>query len=152
MRVAFDIDGVILDIDLGLIRTIDFIEDKKKRAEASLFYYILRRPQINPYDYIHEDDELYIITGRDEKYRDITEKWAKKYFPNAKLIILGHEEPTPETKLEGWFIRQAKKKAIALIQNGIDIYFEDTPPVVREMRKMLPPTIKVIQYGGRFDF
>lgn len=151
MRIAFDIDGVILDIDLGLIRTIDFIEDEKKRAEASLFYYTLRKPQINPCDYIHEDDELYIITGRDEKYRDITERWVKKYYPMAKLIILGHEEPNPDTNLEKWFIKQARKKAEALIENKIDVYFEDTPPVIREMRKILPQTIKVIQYGGRFD-
>jgi len=150
LRVAFDIDGVILDIDLGLIRAIDFIHNKEEEQEATRFYYVCRRPLLNPLDFLHEDDELYIITGRDEKFREITEKWAKRYFPSAKLIVLGHEEPTGDTIFEEWYVKQARRKAKALIENQIDIYFEDTAPVVRELRMMCPKT-KIVQYGGRVD-
>lgn len=152
MRIAFDIDGVIVDIDLGLIRAIDFFpEGSEARKQASRFYYLMRRRQLNPIDYLSEDDELFFITGRNEAYRDLTEKWASKYFPQATLVILGHEEPKAgEPVLKKWYVRQAERKAKALKKYKIDVYFEDTPPVVRELRKMCPET-KIIQYGGRFD-
>ena len=150
MRIAFDIDGVILSIDLGLIKVIDCMKDKKAKDACTKFYFALRRRQLNPCDFLHEDDELYIITARGEENREITERWIKRYFPMAKLIMLSsHEEPTLVVS-EEWYIKQAKRKAKALIENKIDVYFEDTAPVVRELRKLCPNT-KIIQYGARFD-
>lgn len=150
MKVGFDIDGVILDIDLGLIRMIDHMDSEEARKEVSKFYYALRRRQLNPIDFLHDDDELYFITSRSEEYQEVTERWAKKYFPQAKLIVLGHAEPTKESKLDSWFVRAAKKKAKAINENKIDVYFEDTGPVVKILRELCTNT-KIIQYGGRFD-
>jgi len=151
MRVGFDIDGVILDIDLAVIRLIDFLPDKKLRKEASKFYYALRRPLLNPLDFLHEDDELFIITGRPIEYKEITEKWAKKYFPKAELIILGSEKfgDTDVEVPDIWYVKHAKRKAKAINDNKIEVYFEDTAPIVKELRKLCPNT-KIIQYGGRF--
>lgn len=149
MKIAFDIDGVILEQDLAMLRSIDVESNRKNRETISRYYYLHRKLQLNPIDYLADEDELYFITGRNEKYADITKKWQQKYFPQAKLIILNHVEPTRSTILEGWFVKQARLKAKALKENNIEVYFEDTAEVVSELRKLCPD-IKIIQFGGRF--
>ena len=149
MNVAFYIDGVILQIDLFALRFIDSMSDKKLRTELSRYYYISRPFQLNPIDFVGTEDKLFIITGRNDLYKDITEAWHKKYFPGAILVCLDHEEPKEETDLEEWFVKQARLKAKALEKYKIDVYFEDTPEVVKELRKLCPQ-VKIVQYGSRF--
>ena len=148
MNIAFDIDGVILEIDLFALRFIDSLSDSKLRSELSKYYYKSRRFLLNPIDFINKDDILFIVTGRNNLYKNITEAWHKKYLPEAILVCLDHEEPKVETILEDWFIKQAIVKSKALKKYKIDVYFEDTPEVVRELRKLCPDT-KIVQYGGR---
>ena len=150
MKVGFDIDGVILKIDLGLIRAIDMIDDVDKRNEVSKYYYGQRERQLNPLDYMYEDDELFIITGRAPCYKEETKKWVKKYFPMAKLIILGEEEDFANCVLDNWFEKQSIMKAGAIKKYYIEVYFEDTPDIVRRLRELCPKC-KIIQYGGRFS-
>lgn len=151
MKIGFDIDGVILEMDVAMLRAADLNEDKRIKDELNKYYYLTRKIQLNPIDFLAEGDELYLITGRDRRYLDLTMKWKNKYFPNAKLILLGHVEPGNETIIEDWFIKQARLKASVLLQEEIDVYFEDTPEVVRELRKLCPEVV-IIQYGGReFD-
>jgi hypothetical protein len=150
MNLGFDIDGVILAIDLFALRFIDNMKDNALRSELSRFYYYERPFQLNPLDFISDDDKLFLITGRNKLYQDITERWAKKYYPSATLVVLDHEEPKAETIIEDWFVKQARVKSKALKKYKIDVYFEDTPQVVRELRKLCPET-KIIQYGGRQD-
>ena len=148
MRIAFDIDGVVLDMNLALLRAADLMGDKKTRDETNKYYYLSRKLQLNPLDFLAEEDELYLITGRNRRYLEITMNWKNKYFPKAKLILLDHVEPGNETIIEDWFIKQARLKASVLRQENIAVYFEDTPEVVRELRKLVPNCL-IIQYGGR---
>jgi hypothetical protein len=126
------------------------LKDNALRLELSRFYYYKRPSQLNPLDYLSREDKLFLITGRNKLYQDITERWAKKYYPSATLVVLDHEEPKAETVIEDWFVKQAKVKSRALQKYDIDVYFEDTPQVVKELRKLCPRT-KIIQYGGRLE-
>lgn len=151
MNIAFDLDGVVLDQDLCALRSINLMQDRKQAQELFVYYCLYRQIQLNPMDYISEGDKLFFITGREELVRDITERWQKKYFPQATLIMTDctYNEKEQNEKIEVWYVTQAKKKAKPILDNKIDVFFEDTPQVVVELRKLCPNT-KIIQYGGRF--
>ena len=48
-----------------------------------------------------------------------------------------------------WGLIQAERKAKALNDNNIDVFFEDAPDVVKHLRRLCKNT-KIVQYGGRF--
>jgi hypothetical protein len=48
-----------------------------------------------------------------------------------------------------WSLIQAERKAKALNDNNIDVFFEDAPDVVKHLRRLCKST-KIVQYGGRF--
>jgi len=150
MNIAFDIDGVVLDIDLGLIRSIDHEHRPEIKDELWHFYYAKRDLQLNPNDFMHDGDKLFLITGRNIEFTKETVGWKERYFPTATLVMLDQNIPEAEEGVEEWFINQARMKAKALKKYDIDIYFEDTPAVVKELRKLVD--IPIIQYGGRFDY
>ena len=152
MRTGWDLDGVIADIDLFKLRTIDSMTDEKWKKELSTWYYSTREYQLNPKDYVHEGDEIYIITSRGESLEDITKQWLKKHNVYYDKLIFVHHDPGNYIgdSLEEWFNRQAQKKAKVLKESGIEVYFEDTPSTVRYLREMCP-NIKVIQYGNRIN-
>ena len=151
MRIGFDIDGVVAEQHLIILRMIDMDSDLDRKDELFKYYYLHRRIEVNPIDFLAEEDELYLITGRSKKYWNITTEWKNRYFPKAKLVMLGQIEPEEDTEMEKWFVEQARMKAKALEKYDIDIYIEDTPEIVRELRKMNLKCL-IIQYGGRiFD-
>ena len=49
---------------------------------------------------------------------------------------------------EGWDEIQAQRKAKAINDNKIEVFFEDAPQVVIHLRELCLGT-KIIQYGGR---
>jgi hypothetical protein len=112
------------------------------------FYCRGRSNNIDPLDFLADDDELYFITGRSEKARMITERWQKKYYPTAKLIITNNLIPGNDITITDWYVKQAHLKARAILDNKIDVYFEDTPEVVKLLREICQHT-KVIKYGKR---
>jgi hypothetical protein len=141
MNIGFDLDGVIISQDIAMLRLLDRLNlDGKVRDEIAYFYYISRTLQLNPLDFIAENDTLFIITCRSKKYSCITQWFITKYFPTCKLLILNHVEPTNIEKnmLDNWFSRQAKLKASIINKYNIDVYFEDTPEVVKYLRMMCP--------------
>lgn len=151
MRIGFDLDGVVQEIDLGLIRVMDHNKSEEERRDICNFYYISRRQQLNPLDFCHENDELFFITGRPKDQLELTTRWKNKYYPMAKLVLLNKDNKDAYCiglSIEEWLKKQAMIKARAIIENKIDVYFEDTPGIVLELRKICPHT-KIIQYGGR---
>lgn len=149
MRIGFDLDGVVLDIDLGIIRLIDFSKAEDKRV-LERFYYASRKIQLNPIDFLHGDDELYFVTGRHEGVMDITESWAKRFFPQATLISVNHGHVVGKAPgdVDRWLYEQAALKAEVIKQCNINVYFEDTPETVKYLRELCPHCT-IIQYGGR---
>lgn len=147
MRIGFDLDGVVVSQDVGLLRVIDLLGEK--HSDELMEFYIRGRGQnIDPLDYIADGDELYFITGRSEKARIITERWQKKYYPSAKLVMTNNFIPGADCPVDKWYIRQATAKAKVINENKIDVYFEDIPEVVAELRKLCKNT-KIVKYGSR---
>jgi len=156
MRLGYDLDGVVLKQDLAVLRMIDAAgdEDKELQSEYMTFYCKHRELLLNPLDFMADGDELFFVTGRSLLMEEATKKWQRKYFPNATLIVTRLLMPTRDNSnygngaLSDWNYEQAKRKAKAIIDNSIDVYFEDNPEVVMHLRVMCPNT-KTVQYGGR---
>jgi hypothetical protein len=155
MKIGFDLDGVVLEQDMAILRMID-LADEKKQEELAHYYCNKRTMQLNPIDYLADGDDLFFITGRSIWNEAITIQWAKKYFPMATVIVTRVAHPKNDTvimcsnygKDDSWNRLQAERKSDVIHANGIDVYFEDNPEVVKILRKLNPNT-KVIQYGGR---
>jgi hypothetical protein len=159
MRIAFDLDGVVLHQEMYSLKAIDSVQNEQERAELMRYYYSRRSIQLNPIDYLADDDELFFITGRSVLVEDITRKWAKKYFPMATVITTRTILPSSDKdlmtknyvkdKTKEWGQIQAERKAKALNDNSIDVFFEDAPDVVKHLRQLCKNT-KIVQFGGRF--
>lgn len=150
MRIAFDIDGIIADIDIFQLRAIDFEERPKVKKELIKWYYNNRKVQLRPILFKYDYDGIYIITSRYSDLEEITRKWLKNNNIYYDKLIFVHHKPETVMDLEDWYKRQARKKANILKENEIDVYFEDTPSTVKYLREFCP-NVKIIQYGGRIE-
>lgn len=159
MKIAFDLDGVVLHQEMYSLKAIDSCRNEEERSELMRYYYARRSIQLNPIDFLADDDELFFITGRSILVEDLTNKWAKKYFPMAKVIATRTMIPSSDNELmtknyvndrnKEWSLIQAERKAKALNDHKIDVFFEDDPNVVKHLRRLCAST-KIVQYGGRF--
>ncbi len=159
MKVAFDLDGVVLHQEMYCLRAMDSCKNEEERSELMRYYYARRSMQLNPIDFLADDDELFFITGRSILVEDLTNRWAKKYFPMAIVINTRTVMPSSDNELmtknyvndrkKEWSLIQAERKAEALNDHKIDVFFEDDPNVVKHLRHLCTNT-KIIQYGGRF--
>jgi len=143
LRIGFDLDGVLCDVDKALLAWIGRIKDEKTRKIVEMWYYRNRKPLLNPRLFLHEDDEGVIITGRPERVKEITEKWCKKFYPEFELHVLCLKD-WRNMKLQSWYEYVAKEKVKKIRELGINVYFEDNTEVVKFMRKQ---GVIVIQYG-----
>ena len=144
MKIGFDIDGVIVPLSEIEIRLTHEFPNLER------IYYDTRKIQLIPQDFISNDDEAFMITGRRAALIPQTEAWHKKYFPNITLIVLSVEPYTRDEDIQDWMKRSAVAKAAKINELGLDVYFEDMPTTVRALRELCPNT-KIIQYGGRID-
>lgn len=153
IRIGIDIDGVVADIDLPILRLIDTVEDKEARKNIDKYYYSYRKVELDPQLISNfTGDKVILITGRPEWLRDITIDWLRRNkIRYDKLIICDHAAPFGQfskEELDEWFKGLAIKKAEVLKREGIEVYFEDTPDTVKWLRELCP-NIKIIQYGLR---
>jgi len=142
MRIGFDLDGVLLtqsEIEIVLTREND---------QFAEYYYKTREPQLDPYMFTSDLDDVVIITCRAEKWREITARQCARFFPAIPFYHLSVPTWTDSTKWTDWFKSVASKKAAKIKDLELDVYFEDMPETVLELRKLCKET-KIIQYGGR---
>jgi hypothetical protein len=146
MKIGFDLDGVIADLDITLFRLIRRVnfqdEEHKNRFTQSYFGGLKLRENWNPEELIAKGDEYHIITARHSTIDDsATFEWCKKYCTNAKSVnIVGKQGDNRE--------RSTKAKAEKIKELGIEVFFEDDPRLVKTLRELCPET-KIIQVGGR---
>jgi len=149
MKIGFDLDSVLCTGNVTLLRVMDmFTEEERENVEP--FYYESQKPLLNPELFVGEDDEYIIITGRSLRFKEVTEKWIKKFCPNYKKLYMGNLDPAYGMTREGvnnWGCKQAKIKAKIINNEKLDIYIEDNGEVVKHLRKLCPNT-KIIHYGG----
>ena len=150
MKIGFDLDGVLCNVDVGLLRVIDNMKDEVKKS-AEEWYYRERKPLLNPILFLSAEDKFYIITSRPKRLEYITRPWVNRYYPNAIFINTDHETLTKKDNdreaIKDWLKKMAEKKAELV--SKLDVYFEDSSDTVYWLRKMCPDT-KIIQYGGRW--
>ncbi len=142
MKIGWDLDGCLGAQDNVAVCTT------RDNPEVKELYYATMLPQAHPEFYAAQSDEVFIITGRQESLRAITEQWCAKWFPQYKLIIAPTEPWTDASQWSAWFRRVAENKAEMINALELDVYFEDMPETVMALRELCPST-KIIQFGGR---
>lgn len=104
--------------------------------------------------FARSDDEVYIVTGRNEKLRDITIEWLERYYPTLcdNLYTTGKDGDNlynciNQDEIIKWVERRLKGKADIINTLNIDVFFDDSKEVPK-LRKLCPNT-KIIQVGGQ---
>jgi len=150
--IGFDLDGVIAELDIPTLRLIDLAlkNNDEERKHVERYYFSYRPVEVNSNLFCnYHTDKLIILTSRPKEFRDLTEEWLRNNgIRYDKLIMADNILPTGKTDLSSWFEDMAKSKAKILKEEGVEIYFEDTPDMVKALREMCPD-IKIIQYGLR---
>ena len=145
MLIGFDLDGVLADINVPLLHSL---ADSPNRKEYETWYYVCVKPLLDPRLIMLPEDTGVIITSRATWMMDITEKWCRKYYPQFPLHIIDNEWLDPTMNTKDWSINAAKKKYEKMVVLGVELYIDDNPVVVRELRKLGMPAL---QYGGRIE-
>jgi len=149
MKIGFDLDGVLCEINVAFLRMIDnFPLSKEKIREISeLWYYREVKPLLNPIMIMAPNDKGYIITSRMSYLREITEEWVKKYCPNLELHLLGLSQcPDNPKEVKAWINNMTECKAKKIKELGIELFIDDSPEVVIDLRKL---GVVALQWGGR---
>ncbi len=151
MKFGFDLDGTLCNSDITLLRMIDQMTPEQREAIEE-WYYLDREPKLNPEDFLGEDDEYIIITGRSKKVELITHEWVEKYCANCKklfIVDLGPAYGCTNGQVLHWSKKQARLKSKIINREKVEVYFEDNGECVKELRKLCPKC-KIVQFGGRF--
>lgn len=150
---VFDLDGVICDIDIATLRIIDTLRlntDNKNVIEelnkAERWYYIGRKLELNPYMFLHEDDQAVIVTSRPTTYKDVTLKWLNMQGIYLPIYFTRKKHIDWTEGIEKGLRLLAEYKAKRLKQLGVGLYIDDNPEIVEHLRDL---GVNCIQYGGR---
>lgn len=147
MKIGFDLDGTIADINVGWLNRIRDLGTPEKEERQ---YYASRNKILDPYYLAAEGDEIFIITGRNSRLRAVTELWLlKNGLGHIPLVLTGEMDVSVGTNEE--FRKVAKGKAAALKKYKIEVYFEDNEIVVRALREAVP-AVAIIQIGSRIKW
>lgn len=120
-----------------------------KDRETIEWFWREREPLLDPRKFLAEEDEFYIITARDPTYKDITEKWLKRWLGNLnyKFFNVGNWHWDTYGQME-ILNGMAEEKAKVINDERIEVYFDDSEYIVKKLRQLCP-NCKVIHYGGR---
>lgn len=146
MKIGFDLDATIADLDITLLRLIGRVdfpsEEIRNRFRQSYFGGLQLRTNWNPEELLAKGDEYHIITARCSfTDNDVTVEWCNKYCPNATSVnIVG--------QLGNNWDKSSEAKAAKIKELGIEVFFEDNSQLVNRLRDLCPET-KIIQVGGR---
>ena len=138
--VIFDIDGTISDQKNRLYLVKEKPKDWDKFFEESVndepLYFVKEI-----YDNFVKNQGYHIIlmTGRPERYREITENWLEKYgFKYTKLLMRSNN-----SKIANVYMKEYMLKGI-LDKYDVVMAFEDNDKVIELFKKYNIPSLKVI--------
>lgn len=122
MNIGFDLDGVVCGYLAWASNLI--VPESIKR----LFY--LEAPlQLNPKNFASPEDKIIIITARPTIFSDVTKAWLEFHNIECDIVFIGNKRTELSPELA------AIKKASVINSKNIDVFFEDNPTIVRELRK-----------------
>lgn len=76
-------------------------------------------------------DKIIFVTGRDEKYRDITETWLDKYFEDYELYMRPDED-----KRSDYIVKEEITRTKILPRYNILMAYDDRPRILRIYRRL----------------
>jgi len=150
LKIAFDLDGVIRVCDLHFLKLcMDLGIDRT--AEALKVYEMVARsqPLLNPFLFATKDDEIYIITNCMTKDSEEAKRRWVKHFLGDRIKFLA-VRIAPKAWKKSYVDPVAKAKVEVMLREGIDVYFDDDPAIIRVMRQ-LTDKVKFIKYGPWID-
>jgi hypothetical protein len=154
MIIAMDLDGVLCDIDVALLRVIDNIKDDKARLSAEEWYYRERKPLLNPKLFLRDSDEFHIITSRPKRLVQVTTKWIGHYLPNSNLHIVFQDTikcgENGSKDIAEYCKQKVILKAKKINQLGIEVFIDDEAEAFDLFRELCPDC-KILKYGGRVE-
>ena len=148
MKISWDLDGAIADINVG---TLQWLRDLGFPEKEELAYYSALRKMIDPYDFATSDDEIVILTGRPIHLKDVTLRWLKKNGLGHIRVIFTKTIPKKPTGTNDEFRAIGKTKAQIFKDEGISVHFDDNEEVVKAMRNEMPDIV-VVQVGNRISW
>jgi len=127
VKIGYDLDGVIANSSWAwrLFGKLYFNKfGRKLLRQLSIFAPVRFRPFEEPYF------SNYIITGRSESDRDVTERWLRLHRIRYDKLIMNH----------GGLDDIKEFKANALKQHSIAVYIEDDKEIIEYLREVCPDT------------
>ncbi|MEM2260840.1 MAG: hypothetical protein QXK24_00165 [Ignisphaera sp.] len=153
MKIGFDLDGVVADIDLIALELIHSIQDPKLRKRLEEQYYLNRKVLFNPSKCkMNNLDTIYIITSRYSTtgldINEITKEWLKQHNVYFDILLFVENPIIYLNDLEQWYKELAYRKAEVINKEHLDVFFEDDPKIAKHLREMCPMT-KIVKFGDR---
>lgn len=144
MRIGFDMDGVICKFDEGFYRLVQMLDyDDAVRKEIMRYHYRTVEPKIDVRQFVGDGDEVFIITGRNKEYEDVTREWLKRHGYEYPVVFLSNNDLRSCDDV-GLFYNDLAMKKVKMVETlGLDVYFEDNSFIVKVMRNYCTNT-KVI--------
>jgi len=151
MKIGFDLDGVLCDIDVAVLRMLDNIPNEDVKTSVEEWYYRERKPLLNPKLFLRTSDEFHIITSRPKRLAKLTMRWVGHYYPNSKLHIVFQDTiKNGDQDVANYCKKKVAIKARKINELGIDVFFDDEAESFDYFRELCP-NCKVIKYGGRLE-
>jgi len=152
MNIGFDLDGTLCNISGTELNLLQINKEKFKnlhgRQNAEKYYYLERRPTFNARMFMAEGDKGFAITARPKKFKDITKRWMKHFYPDIPVYHLTKIIKLKKHKNIAEMMYQVAKNKLNIMRKlKIKVYFDDDPRSIFALRKM-SKDIKFIQYGG----
>jgi hypothetical protein len=149
MRIAFDVDGVLRENRLGFFKLCtemgsnDALEALKIETESSVGL------KLNPLLFATKDDEIYALTNCGSTHSAMQKREWLKHFYGDRIKFLAIEIAKGLWKKD-YCDATAKAKVDIMLREGIEVYFDDDPAIIKVMRT-LTDKIKFIKYGSWVD-
>lgn len=145
MRVGFDLDGVICDVNLALLRAI--ADDRP----AEELYYRTRRALLNPFQWLGPEDSGLIVTHRKLWTKEITRAWLVRNGIYQFFLCFSREALPPGVgsgEMDGPWAPFSAALAKSKYLSNADIYIDDDTDEALALRQFLKNDCKVLIYGG----
>ena len=150
LKIGFDFDGVLCSLDTPMLIWIASYKNKEVAKMMEEWYYRDQKSLLDANLFLSDEDEMFIITGRPKYLYDISKIWVDKFYPKAHLELVGEQTMSNSPKDKNKWFNHAECKAKRINELELDVYFDDEPETINDLRKLCPNT-KIIKYGGRVE-
>jgi len=145
LKIAFDIDGVLRRKDLGFLKLCLDLGIEKTREALWMYDYAETEPILNPMLFATPDDEIYVITNcMTKESAEVKKRWIRHFYGDRIKFL--HVSVAATSWGKKYVDAVAKAKVDIMLQEGIEVYFDNDPAIIRVMRS-LTDKIKFIKYG-----